>query len=105
VRSVGGEGSRILDIEIVEVISETHTFPSSLSIIIENHLVLCNTQLLKDCLLVCPGGIHDLTTLTALVLFGCYPLWVRATNAHSSNSPSSTLGGYEMGMSMGEDKR
>ena len=41
---------------------------------IENDLVLRNTQLLKDCLLFCPGSTHNHTTFTTLVLFDCYSL-------------------------------
>ena len=69
-----GAWDRILVIGVDEVISETHASPSGLSIMIENNLVLRNTQLLKDCLLLCPGSTHDHTTFTTVVLSGYYSL-------------------------------
>jgi len=100
VRYVGEEGSTILKTDIDEVISETHVSPSGLSIIIGDHLVLGNTQLLKDCLLLYRSGAHDRTTLATLVLFDCYSGRFRAATAHSSSSRSASwkLGGYETGI-------
>ena len=68
VRSVvGGEWHRVLEIDVDGVTSETHASPSGFSSMIENNLVLCNTQLLKDCLLLSPGSTHGYTTFTTLV--------------------------------------
>ena len=77
---------------------------------IENNLVVRNSQLLKDCLLLCPGSTHDYSTFTTLVLFDCYSLPAGPSDecAHSRTSASWKLSGYKMGRVMGEgmkDKR
>ena len=62
-----GEGEKDIEIAVYEVSLGAHVLSFGLSIIIENNLVACNTQLLKDCLLLCFGSAHDCTTLATLV--------------------------------------